>query len=133
MDVSGKNTIFASRNLRDGNSVTLNSGDRSVLYLGSDNQLYWPSADNMTIKSFRAYFQLNGIEAGDITNGARLFFDEDDDATRLMDNGKLIIDNETGVWYDLSGRRISVPSVSSAASVLSKGVYIYRGHKRVIK
>ncbi len=36
-------------------------------------------------------------------------------------------------WYDLSGRRISVPSGSSASSILPKGVYVVNGRKVVIK
>ena len=35
--------------------------------------------------------------------------------------------------YDLSGRRISVPSTSSVSSVLPKGVYIRDGKKVVVK
>ena len=35
--------------------------------------------------------------------------------------------------YDLSGRRISVPSVSSASSALPKGVYIRNGRKVVMQ
>lgn len=38
-----------------------------------------------------------------------------------------------GTVYDLSGRRLSVPSVSSVSSVLPKGVYIVNGKKVVIK
>jgi hypothetical protein len=41
--------------------------------------------------------------------------------------------NSDKALYDLSGRRISVPSVSSASSVLPKGVYIYNGRKLVVK
>ncbi len=38
----------------------------------------------MNINAFRAYFQLNnGLTAGDITNGARLFFGDNDDATGI--------------------------------------------------
>ncbi len=35
--------------------------------------------------------------------------------------------------YDLSGRKVSVPSASSATSVLPKGVYIVNGKKLVVK
>ena len=37
--------------------------------------------------------------------------------------------NEAGAVYDLSGRRVSVSSVSSVPSVLPKGVYIVNGKK----
>lgn len=56
--------------------------------------------------------------------------------TEVMDNGKWIMDNEAGAWYDLQGRRISVPSVpsvSSVPSVLPKGVYITNGKKIYVK
>ena len=56
--------------------------------------------------------------------------------TEVMDNGKWIMDNEAGAWYDLQGRRISVPSVPSASSVpsvLPKGVYITNGKKIYVK
>ena len=58
----------------------------------------------------------------------------DDGATGIT-NTNLQIDkvNSDNVWYDLCGRRISVPSVSSASSVLPKGVYIYNGRKLVVK
>ena len=48
----------------------------------------------------------------------------------VMDNGQWIMDNS---YYDLQGRRISVPSASSASSVLPKGIYIKNGKKIIIK
>ena len=122
------------------------SGNK-YLYLGTGNQLYYPSSPR-TINAFRAYFQLNGITAGDITNGARLFFGDSDETTGvgLIDNGQWIMDNSAEAnsslftlhsslsgWYDLQGRRLSVSSDSSVSSVLPKGVYIKNGKKLVIK
>ena len=46
-----------------------------------------------------------------------------------MVNGK----SSDGTWYDLSGRRLSVPSASSASSVLPPGVYIKDGKKVMVK
>ena len=46
-----------------------------------------------------------------------------------MANGRL----SNGQWYDLSGRRLSVPSASSVPSVLPKGVYIRDGRKVLVK
>jgi hypothetical protein len=40
---------------------------------------------------------------------------------------------EAGAVFDFNGRRISVTSVSSAPSVLPKGVYIVNGKKILIK
>ncbi len=55
------------------------------------------------------------------------------DATRLIDNGEMIMDNGAGAVYDLSGRKVSVSSDSSVPSVLPKGVYIVNGKLVVVK
>ena len=53
--------------------VSIAGEDRSILFLGAANTLYYPNAA-MTIKACRAYFQLNnGLTAGDPTNGVRTF------------------------------------------------------------
>lgn len=45
------------------NPVTFNENDRTILYLGDDNKLYFPK-EAMTINPFHAYFKLqNGIKA----------------------------------------------------------------------
>ena len=50
--------------------ITLEANDRSVLYLGADDKLHYPTAD-MTFGSFRAYFQLrNDLKAGEWTSDA---------------------------------------------------------------
>ena len=48
-------------------------------------------------------------------------------------NAQCIMHNGAGAIYDLSGRRISVFSVSSVPSVLPKGVYIVNGQKLFVK
>ena len=108
--------------------------NKSMLYLGANNKLYYPSAD-MTINAFRAYFTLNGIEAGPASSSApaavRAFvlnFGDGDGATGIIsiDNGQLIIDNSMDAWYSLDGRRLTgKPSRA--------GVYINNGKKIVIK
>ncbi|MGX8697560.1 MAG: hypothetical protein ACSW8D_14360, partial [Prevotella sp.] len=53
--------------------VSIAGEDRSILFLGAANTLYYPNAA-MTIKACHAYFQLNnGLTAGDPTNGVRTF------------------------------------------------------------
>ena len=101
-------------------------GDKTKLYLGDGNQLYWPNGA-MTIGAMRAYFQLNGITVEDFAR-ARMFFGEDDEATGIIsiENGKLKIENEAGAWYDLSGRRLS-------GKPTRPGIYIENGRKHVIK
>ena len=137
--------------------VTLAANDRSVLYLGAGNKLYWPSADR-TIGACRAWFQLkNGLTAGEPVSGdgsganVRAFkvnFGEETtgvgDATRLIDNGKLIMDNGAEAnsslftlhsslsgWYDLQGRKVN-GQWSMVNGQLKKGVYIHNGRKVVV-
>ena len=109
-------------------SVMLTGGDKSVLYLGTGNQLYYPTA-NRTMNACRAYFQLKGITAGDIQSGVKMYFgDEEDDADAILiiDNGQLTIDNEDGEWYSLDGKKLSgKPS--------QKGIYIHNGKKEAVK
>ena len=109
--------------------VNLEANDRSVLYLGADNKLYYPSSD-MTVGSCRAVFRLNGITAGDLPQQARHFVLNfgDDETTGIIsiDNGQLIIDNSMDAWYTLDGRRLT-------GKPTAKGLYINNGRKVVIK
>ena len=107
----------------------MEANDRTKLYLGVSNTLYYPGQE-MNINSFRAYFQLaEGITAGGSVNGtqgARVFvLNFDDEQT----TGIISIPNTSsngGDWYDLSGRKLSGKPVQ-------KGVYINNGHRIVIK
>ena len=108
--------------------VEIDGEDKSILYLGAGNKLYYPSAA-MSIKSFRGYFQLKGITAGDVTN-ARLFFG-DDTITGIVGLDNLTYSRLNNSVYDLQGRKVS--PLSSHPSPLKKGVYIYNGRKLVVK
>ena len=113
--------------------VTISGENRSILFLGSANTLYYPNAA-MSIKSCRAYFQLNGIEAGGQANAVRAFvlnFGEDEatgirEITNPTPNPSPAWEGSGCAWYSLDGRRLSgKPSKS--------GVYINAGKKIVIK
>ena len=108
--------------------VMLNKDDNTVLYLGANNNLYWPTAF-MNIKSCRAYFQLKGLKASDVSE-TRMYFEDFDseDGIKSIDNGQLIIDNEAGAVYDLSGRKVNC-QLSTVNSQLKKGIYIVNGKK----
>ena len=117
--------------------VELNAGDKTSLYLGDDNTLYYPKSD-VDINSFRAYFQLkNNITAGDLENSVNAIvmnFDGDATGVQEIEKGKVKNDYETGTWYDLSGRRVSNHSQYPVLkSQLKKGIYIHNGHKVVVK
>jgi hypothetical protein len=111
--------------------VSLTGGDTSVLYLGADNKLYYPSADR-TVGSCRAVFKLNGITAGDpsqSSTGVRSFVLNfgDDETTGIIGIGLTRIDTDKDdAWYDLQGRKLN-------GKPTQKGIYINHGNKVVIK
>ncbi len=102
---------------------TLTANDKSVLYLGSSNQLYWPSTD-VTLNAFRAYFQLNGIEVGGSVSAIQMNFDGAQ--TGIGHTDLTDFTDKAGAWYTLDGRKF-------ATKPTAKGVYIVNGKKRVIK
>ena len=110
---------------------TLYANDRTNLYLGSDNTLYYPST-NVTINSCRAYFQLNGISAAGISSEVNAFvlnFGDDDKASGIVDIDHLpllTIDHSDGAWYSIDGRKLS-------GKPTAKGIYIKDGKKMVVK
>lgn len=105
--------------------IDLAADNRSVLYLGADNKLYYPKAD-VTVGAFRGYFLLqNGLTVGDLPNGVRSNMPDfgDDDVTGIfqIENRKSRIENANG-WFTLDGRRLS-------GKPTTKGIYIHKGHK----
>ena len=111
--------------------VSLTANDRSVLYLGADNKLYYPS-EAMTVGSCRAVFQLNGITSGEISptqgeeSGVRRFilnFGDSSEAAEVTTP----LSNRRGVggeasWFTLDGRRLS-------GKPTAHGIYICNGKK----
>lgn len=104
--------------------------EKTKLYLGADNKLYYPAASPFKVNSFRAYFRLkNGLTAGEGTEHAVRAFvlDLDDDATGISE--ELRVKNEefaTALWYSLDGRKLS-------GKPLQKGIYINKGKKIIIR
>lgn len=101
--------------------------DKSLLFLGADNTLYYPSTA-MTIGAFRAWFQLNGITAGDLDapngiNALVLNFDGDEASGIVdIDHSPLNIDHSDDAWYSIDGRKLS-------GKPTAKGIYIHNGRK----
>jgi len=109
---------------------TFTSEDKSILFLGAENTLYWP-LDGASIGAQRAYFQLNGIIAGsnaEVREFKLNFGDEDSNTTRIdvVDNGQWRMDNSNDSWYTLDGRKLN-------GEPTKKGMYIVNGKKVVIK
>ena len=95
--------------------------DRSILFLGDNNTLYWPLS-GATIGACRAYFKLKGLSASEVST-TRLFFGEIETSLPqpLQREG-----GQAGAWYTLDGRKLD-------GKPAKKGVYINNGVKVVIK
>ena len=112
--------------------VSFTANDRSKLFLGTNDNLYYPSAD-MTVNSCRGYFQLKGIEAGDKAGVKefRLNFDGEDDevdevneviaSLEVLPSGQAQAENDDS-WYSLDGRKLGGRPTQG-------GFYIHNGRK----
>jgi hypothetical protein len=102
--------------------IVWDSEDRSILFLGAQNTLYYPQpsdGNSPSIGAFRAYFQLaDGITAVDPVDGIRAFVLNfgDSETTRIITNG---MNNANGAatWYTLDGRKFN-------GKPTKKGLYI---------
>ena len=110
--------------------VCLTGGDKSVLYLGADNKLYYPST-GMTVGSCRGYFQLLGLTAGEPSAPqqapARAFvLNFGDGEPSAISTLRADTAPAADGIYTLDGRRLSgMPT--------AKGIYIVNGKKIIIK
>ena len=112
--------VFFSKDIEDEN------GDNTMLYLGSGNTTYYPSA-SMSINAMRAYFQLNGYrveeqQGGGTVNVFTLNFDNETTAVKRIESKE----NQSEVVYDLSGRIVE-------SDCLQPGIYIRGGKKFLIR
>ena len=110
--------------------------DKSILFMGAENTLYYPLS-GASIGAQRAYFKIgegDDDQARQLTAFSIDFFDEQSgEAERGAEStGIVSISKESGSqgaasgWYTLDGRRLQgKPSRA--------GVYIYKGLKRVVK
>ena len=100
--------------------------DRTLLFMGGDSKLYYPS-DAMKIGAFRGYFRLkNGLTAGDVTNGAKEivlnFGGGEVTGVSSIEHGTLDMEH----WYTIDGRKLN-------GKPTTKGIYVVNGKKVVIK
>ena len=114
-------------------SIAGDEGDKTKLYLGSENTLYYPSS-SMTINSCRAYFELEGIIAGDKAGYAHAFvlnFSNDEQTAGIINvenNSQFSTFNSQiqDNWFTLDGRRLS-------GKPMQRGLYINNGKKVVVE
>ena len=107
--------------------VGIYTDDKTNLYLGADNTLYYPTASGFKVNACRGYFQLlKGLTAGDPVNGVRainLNFGEGSEET-IISPAKIA--ERADAWYTINGVKLNgKPNV--------KGLYINNGRKVVIK
>lgn len=63
--------------------------DRSILFVGAANRLYYPNgAGSVSVKSFRAYFQLNGVQM--VEEGSGDDDGDDDDYDYIPEGGGMV-------------------------------------------
>ena len=127
--------------------VALPLNDRSNLFLGAKNTLYWPSgtnyedfpdldganSSNFYLGSCRAYFHIGS------PSGVRAFvlnIDESEQTgimTIFADDRKPSSSNAATGIYTLDGRRVATDFDKRSPNRLPKGVYIVNGRKVAIK
>ena len=101
--------------------IAFDSEDFSVLFLGTNNRLYFPKS-GAKINPFRAYFHLeNGADVREF----KLNFG-DNNATGIVDVRGKMEDGRSEEWYTLDGRKLSTKPTK-------KGMYINNGRKVIVK
>ena len=123
--------------------VGIYTAEKTNLYLGTGNTLYYPTDENFQVNAFRGYFQLKqGLKAGDSADpnaGVRTFvlnFGGDDNETGIITTNFTNPTNADNAWYTLDGRRLSGRSAEGRLQDKKPsraGVYINNGKKVVIK
>ncbi len=113
--------------------VSIYTAEKTNLYLGADNTLYYPTEPNFQVNACRGYFQLkNGLSAGDSADpnaGVRAFVlnfgvGETTGIISVHDSGFTV--NGSDAWYTIDGRKLDGKPTRA-------GVYINNGRKVVIK
>ena len=119
--------------------VVLEKGNWQNLYVGANNMLKYPSSTkDVTLNSFRGYFQLMAGDEPASNPLARSInivsnIDDNNETTGIVDNKHETITNNHSLfesvakhWYTLDGRKLD-------GKPTKKGLYIHNGNKLVIK
>jgi hypothetical protein len=131
--VTISSTVHPYDNGQDGNarvrflgtycSTTFNNEDKSILFLGGENKLYYP-VSGARIGACRAYFQLcNSVAVKEF----KLSFGEDVETGIVStEEGRSKMEEVSGGWYTISGVKLN-------AKPTAPGIYIHNGSKVAIK
>ena len=100
----------------------LDAGDTKKLFLKNDNNFYYPEYAAY-VDTFRGYIELDD----DVPTGgnSKIFVDFGNgevNAIESVDSGELTVDS----WYNLNGVKLN-------GEPTEKGIYLYNGHKYIIK
>ena len=119
--------------------VVLEKGNWQNLYVGANNMLKYPSSTkDVTLNSFRGYFQLMAGDEPASNPLARSInivsnIDDNNETTGIVDNKHETITNNHSLfesvakhWYTPDGRKLD-------GKPTKKGLYIHNGNKLVIK
>ena len=119
--------------------IVLEKGNWQNLYVGANNMLKYPSSTkDVTLNSFRGYFQLMAGDEPASNPLARSInivsnIDDNNETTGIVDNKHETITNNHSLfesvakhWYTLDGRKLD-------GKPTKKGLYIHNGNKLVIK
>ena len=107
--------------------VGYSDADRSVLFLGAANTLYFPDGTApTTIGACRAYFTVDLATANQARQFVLNFGDDASGIGSLSPDPSPSREGSAGAWYSMDGRKLS-------GKPTQKGVYILNGSKIVIK
>ena len=99
------------------NAINYTADNKSILLLGNGNTLYYPLS-GASIGACRAYFQLNGISASEVTAARLNFDDEEGDVLGITTTDYTDSTDKAGAWYTLDGMRLDEKPTK-------KGLYIH--------
>ena len=123
--ISGDNRV---RFLGTYKSTTFDAEDKSILLMGGENTLYYPTA-GAGIGAQRAYFKI-GDDGALLARRLTAFNIDfgDDEATGIIaiEHGTLNIEHSADAWFTLDGRRLQ-------GQPTAKGLYIVNGKKVIVK
>ena len=103
------------------------NADKSVLFMGSSNNLYYPDGEEqVTLGACRAYFKIGEDDAVNAKGITGFVIDFGEETTAIHDAEVIMQNGNADAWYTVDGIRLSgKPS--------KKGMYINNGKKVVVE
>ena len=105
-------------------ALTFESEDESILFMGANNNLYYPNGEAPSyVKACRAYFKIGDESGANVISYFNIDFGDETTSVNLNVNDNLNFDKNAPM-YNISGQRVSDSY---------KGIVIVNGKKVVIK